>query len=613
MYCEESIGIPQNLHEGPLRLIRRQDLCYCSLSAGNYFLHEDMLECRKHADDYIHQDGVNMYHTINTAVVEAYEGFLQGVVKDKNDNNLYIELERETDQIVHDFEKMRNNSIESRLVIRKVPLDKIRVSGDIITADEIAIDAPDHFLKQIDPEDHNILEENAPVAAGLAQVVAQVEANKEAYATKGDFNAFSDDIGYWLKAQKYWMIILFAAAILGVLAFLISTYLCKNVQTTRRMFSSLNGSQAGLIGTGISLSNLQTTEAMHLHWYKEDGDAMEMMIRFDWNDILIGLCMIVVVIVMIYLTYTMYRQFWIATRVILNTRKHCQTLACEGWSCEETTCYVQFSALPCKKSVKFYAGTLIGPPNIIKIESDLRMEKFQHKKSVWKYELEINWGKPKLDYLGERCGLLTHFSVPKINVRKLILTQHILSQKDVRCDLVFVFNGCLTIRPVTRLQHPSWFGTDDLREHGAELGTSPNGGPMSPTAPPLESKRVTLPQTPTPAPRKINRAQTPVPRKRSISIDSSTYNREFTPTPTPSPRLRSRSRSRNRTRSVAMDDRASFRTTTRQPPTSPINDQFVSRNRHWNEWQYATTKSKVFMVRKRYVFVRAMKSVLKHR
>ena len=65
-FCTKERQIPNPTEGSPYIIIKRAQLCLCSISAGPYYLQENILSCE---DENVN---LHMYYTVNMAVVNLF-------------------------------------------------------------------------------------------------------------------------------------------------------------------------------------------------------------------------------------------------------------------------------------------------------------------------------------------------------------------------------------------------------------------------------------------------------------------------------------------------------------------------------------------------------------
>ena len=65
-FCTKERQIPNPTEGSPYFIIKRTQLCLCSISVGPYYLHENVLSCE---DENV---SLHMYYTVNMAVVNYF-------------------------------------------------------------------------------------------------------------------------------------------------------------------------------------------------------------------------------------------------------------------------------------------------------------------------------------------------------------------------------------------------------------------------------------------------------------------------------------------------------------------------------------------------------------
>ena len=427
IYCSESVDIPQDVQETPLALIKREDLCYCGLSAAHYFLQEDLLYCRK--DMSQERDNIPIYHTVNTAVVQSFGDSIHGIEEYGN-------------QLVIDLAKM-NADLETRQ-------SKIVLDGNVITKSDLDIDVPDLDILEEDLSNVAILADKEVVTTDLEKVITSIQQDQTMFETKGDFTMHTRSMDKWFKYDRYWMIFLFTAGIIGLIGFLVTVVICFKFQSgsTRTLSSSQMQTEISkLLAAGIGLNTFGQARAIKVTvtWNnKQITDLINMDIAWEAKDVMISLGMYFGIGLTLYILYFGYRKLKECRISYLNQKKHCESLICNGWN-DQTDIYLQIASKNCMASMKFYLGTLLGQPKEIVVRGKLTINHLSYNKGCFYDSVRINWQQKHLELDSET------FYLPDkvvIGIFKRFMGRHLFCQNDLLCDLAFVYNNQLVIKSI---------------------------------------------------------------------------------------------------------------------------------------------------------------------
>lgn len=428
-FCSADTDIPIALNEGSLVLIKQEDLCHCTWCSGTYCLQENPMYCE--LQNLHNKAELLLYKTINTAVVEALDTAIDGITT-MNDR-MRIQIQTET------------KDIQNRYIPQNQTVD---LDGNIILAQNWNQRVPSATIIQEDPTDFAILQTNLEIDAPLENVIDAIKTRQQTYGTKGDYQMFSAKIQNWLSAEKWLVIFTFGAACVGIVACIVGVWIIIKWKKVRLMYSGINKTTSKLLASGVTLSQLQGSHAMSVTLGKTTNDGTNILdtliMRYEPMDMAVWIGMYFCCVIMLFSIFKTYQWILQHQKIYVNQKKHCNSLACRGWT-DQTDIYLQIASKTCMSSIKFYLGTLLGQPKEIVVNGRLSIANLEYSRGLLTDKITILWQQNHLICDGDQFFLTGTLTV---GLLKRFLARHLFQMNGLSCDLTFVYNGQLVVKSV---------------------------------------------------------------------------------------------------------------------------------------------------------------------
>jgi len=450
IYCNRALDIPVTLKESSLAIIRRKDMCHCGFSSRNYYLHENILDCE---DEMMKlASNIGIFYTVNTITAD----FFHKVMNDVNETNNRLTMEVNDQINVIEFVNQE---------IRTIREKKIDLSGNIITDTQIDLDSPNWKFAE---KDDDIQIAKASVTKDLKRMIKMVnDGNKEMRKPLGKDSALDkqmDRISKWINLEKHWVYVIFALAIIGTLAFIINIGICKYVKGLKRhqsrMTNEVRNIQDGNVNLGfdpkiaaaslLAMTNLGQTNAFDVNMRKNNDEKIDMNIKIEVMDILYFIVAHLVLIVALYILYSIMSWFIIHLRErLFTTRRRCKNVMCSVFQ-DQTDVYLNIGNKECSASLKLYLGTVLGPVTECKVNNFIDPINIHLKKNFFQDELMIDWTTgmkiTNLEIGQEKLYLTDKVKIP---FTRKFLGRHIFAKKSILlANIVLVYGSELIVKNI---------------------------------------------------------------------------------------------------------------------------------------------------------------------
>ena len=239
--CTKERQIPNPTECSPYIIMKRTQLCLCSINAGPYYLQENVLSCEDENVDF------HMYYTVNMAVVNYFGTKIPEV--DKIDGNIQIET---TDM----HEKDLND-----------PKYEFTVSDVLLSENAVILTVKDLQVESYEDEDV-LIEYTFANPIPFKDVVECVVNDVKVHLTKEDLALSNTKIENWFTQQNIWLAVVLIASIIGALSFVIGMIMVmkwfniKNTVTT--MNTSVSKVTKQLTGAITLLNTIRGAEKIDL-------------------------------------------------------------------------------------------------------------------------------------------------------------------------------------------------------------------------------------------------------------------------------------------------------------------------------------------------------------
>ena len=174
-FCTKERQIPNHTEGSPYIIIRRTQLCLCSISAGPYYLQENVLSCD---DENVE---LNVYYTVNMAVVNYFGTQIPEV--EKIDGYMQIET-------INTHEKDLND-----------PKGQFTVSDVLLSENPVILNVKDLQVESYEDEEV-LIEYTLANQIPFKDIVECVVNDEKVHLTKEDLALSNTKIENWFTQQK---------------------------------------------------------------------------------------------------------------------------------------------------------------------------------------------------------------------------------------------------------------------------------------------------------------------------------------------------------------------------------------------------------------------------
>ena len=303
-YCAETDEIPKPIHGSSYVILKKHDLCQCSLTAGSWYLEANIAYCTQEPATEL-----TLYYTVNMAT------------------------------IVYQFqEKLKTDGItDLTLYTEKIDFDP---------------EEPDLIVE----EDPNVLEEISP-AVNYKEVMEDFETAR--FLTKPDLAMSMSEVSQWFEGQNSWLTFVGISAILVIALIPVIMFTLYKYCGVRFQFQKVNAILAKLL-----LLN-KTSETIQPALAKPENDLPLLTFhKLDFKLIQIVL-MVMTLAFTCYLLFklTIWTFDYLNTKYLHISSTGLTYL--KTLTLDKTNVYLQLYDFTTCESVNLYMGTILGNPEDI--------------------------------------------------------------------------------------------------------------------------------------------------------------------------------------------------------------------------------------------------------
>ena len=253
--------IPNPTEGSPYIIIKRTQLCLCSISAGPYYLQENVLSCEDENVD------LHMYYTVNMAVVNHFGTQIPEI--EQIDGHMQIETMNANDKELNDQE------------------DQFTVSDVLLSENQVFLTVKDLQVESYEDEEV-LIEYTLANPIPFQDVVECVINDEKVHLTKEDLALSNTKIENWFTSQNKWLAVVLIASIIGILSFIIGMIMVKKWFCVKDTVTTINTSVSRvtkqLTGALTLLNTIRGAESPNLNECQE-----KYIIKggLTWHEILI--------------------------------------------------------------------------------------------------------------------------------------------------------------------------------------------------------------------------------------------------------------------------------------------------------------------------------------
>ena len=228
-FCTKERQILNPIEGSPYIIIKRTQLCLCSISAGPYYLQENVLSCEDKNVD------LHMYYTVNMAVVNHFGTQIPEI--EQMDGHMQIETMNANGKELNDQE------------------DQFTVSDFLLSENPVILTVKDLQVESYEDEEV-LIEYTLANPIPFKDVVECVINDEKVHLTKEDLALSNTKIENWFTSQNKWLAVVLIASIIGILSFIISMIMVKKWFSVKNTVTTIN--------TSVSIVTKQLTGAITL-------------------------------------------------------------------------------------------------------------------------------------------------------------------------------------------------------------------------------------------------------------------------------------------------------------------------------------------------------------
>ena len=187
-FCTKERQIPNPTEGSPYIIIKGTQLCLCSMSAGPYYLQENVLSCEDENVD------LHMYYTVNMAAVNYFGTQIPEI--ERIDDHMQIETADIHDKDLND------------------PKDQFTVSDILLSENPVILTVKDLQVESYEDEEV-LIEYTLANPIPFEDVVEGVVNDEKVHLTKEDLALSNNKIENWFTQQNKWLAVILIVSIIG--------------------------------------------------------------------------------------------------------------------------------------------------------------------------------------------------------------------------------------------------------------------------------------------------------------------------------------------------------------------------------------------------------------
>ena len=408
--CSKERQIPVEIKASPYALIKREQLCLCSISAGPYFLQETITACAGWSHYELKEEHFNYYFTINAAVA-IYYGQALGKI---------------TQQI-------KNNTME---LIYKTDTQSIPINGEVLSQDPVSLNQRNLNVHQLSEEEEgDVMDHDPPLVCPLEQMIPFAISGDLAYESEEDKALAHFNSDHWQGSSLGKTILfVFVGTFIGLLAFAGVVGLTMTWLHSKRRISDL-GTEMAKVWT--ITNSIVPTKAM-----AAESEVSSEVRALDWYYLVLTQLGIILIVYITYCLYIRLRSTWSKHYAFVSRGIANQPLVEQLTRHHDTDLYLQLTSTELGIFEGIYMSTIKGHPTLVRMSGEMKANNLALQKACWNDSIQIPWHTIELWHEEERIFLPTFVTVPLLSkgtVRKLI------ENHDTKCHIILCYNNYMRV------------------------------------------------------------------------------------------------------------------------------------------------------------------------
>ena len=334
-------------------------MCLCSISAGPYYLQENVLSCEDENVD------LHMYYTVNMAVVNHFGTQIPEI--EQIDGHMQIETLNANGKELNDQE------------------DQFTVSHVLLSENPVILTVKDLQVESYEDEEV-LIEYTLANPIPFQDVVECVINDEKVHLTKEDLALSNTKIENWFTSQNKWLAVVLIASIIGILSFIIGMIMVKKWFSVKNTVTTINTSVSKvtkqLTGAMTLLNSLRGAESTDLNECQKD---FIVKVELTWHDILILVIYEVIILMVIVLVVKLVKH--IHKLCNFNNlqmpdsyiKQNCCPIRMLG---NRSDIYLELSSITNISSIRLYIGTTMGYPTQFSMTGKLTKGDMEYHTSI---------------------------------------------------------------------------------------------------------------------------------------------------------------------------------------------------------------------------------------
>ena len=420
-FCTKERQIPNPTEGSPYIIIKRTQLCLCSISAGPYYLQENVLSCEDENVD------LHMYYTVNMAVVNHFGTQIPEI--EQIDGHMQIETMNANGKELNDQE------------------DQFTVSDVLLSENPVILTVKDLQVESYEDEEV-LIEYTLANPIPFKDVVECVINDEKVHLTKEDLALSNTKIENWFTSQNKWLAVVLIASIIGILSFIIGMIMVKKWFSVKNTVTTINTSVSRvtkqLTGALTLLNTIRGAESTDLNECQEN---YIIKIGLTWHEILILVIYEVIILMVIVLIVKLVKHvhrlcnFNNLQMPDSYVKQNCCPIRMLG---NRSDIYLELSSITNISSIRLYIGTTMGYPTQFSMTGKLTKGDMEYHTSILYDEINFDWSKIEFRYQNEPIFFPSTIQVPlhgKFKTREVLACLDPQYRIVIQCqNIVHVLN-----------------------------------------------------------------------------------------------------------------------------------------------------------------------------
>ena len=420
-FCTKERQIPNPTEGSPYIIIKRTQLCLCSISAGCYYLQENIVSCEDENVD------LHMYYTVNMAVVNYFGTQIPEI--EQIDGHMQIETINANGKELND------------------PEDQFTVSDMLLSENPVILTLKDLQVESYEDEEV-LIEYTLANPIPFKAVVECVVNDEKVHLTKEDLALSNTKIENWFTQHNKWLAVVLIASIIGILSFIIGMVMVKKWSSIKNTVTTINTSVSKvtkqLTGAITLLNTIRGAESTDLNQCQNN---YIIKIGISWHEILILVLYEVIILIGTVLVVKLVKHihrlcnFNNLQMPDSYVKQNCCPIRMLG---NKSDIYLAVSSITNVSSIRLYIGTTMGYPTQFSMNGKLTKGDMEYHTSILYDEINVDRSNIEFRYQDEPIFFPSTIQVPlhgKFKTRKLLACLDQQYRIVIQCqNIVYVLN-----------------------------------------------------------------------------------------------------------------------------------------------------------------------------